>query len=212
MPELEIIGAAESNFVRTACMACVEKTLTYTLKPAFPDSSEPDAVQPFGKAPVMRYGDLMLAETKAICGFIDRAFDGPALIPRDPSGAAKAEMWISLINTGFDIIFARHYLRAYFCSELPGGAPYRAKIDAVLPAMREMFTILDGELGKRPFLAGETFTLADMFLLPLLYYLDQMPESGAMLRASPNVVTWFDLVSARHSAIETVPPPMPTRA
>lgn len=211
MAELEIIGAPQSNFVRTVRMACAEKSVPYKLNPAFPHSPEVDAIHPFGKIPVMRHGDVTLAETKAICTYIDLAFDGPPLIPRDPIGAAQTEQWISLVNTGFDLVFARQYLLACFFSGLPDGAPDRAKIDAAVPKMREMFGILDRVLGQRPYLAGPEFTLADMFLLPLIYYMKQMPESGELLTASPNLMAWLQLVSERTSAKETVPPPMPKR-
>ena len=92
-----------------------------------------------------------------------------------------------MVNTGFDPVFARQYLRAYFFSGLPDGAPDRAKIDAALPKMRDMFALLDRELGARPYLAGTGFTLADAFLLPLIHYMRLMPESGEMVTASPNL-------------------------
>jgi glutathione S-transferase len=211
MPELEIIGAPQSNFVRTVRIACAEKSVAYKLNAAFPHSPEVDAIHPFGKIPVMRHGDVTLAETKAICTYIDLAFEGPHLTPRDPVGAAKTEQWISLINTSFDPVFVRQYLMAYFFSGLPEGAPDRAKIDAAVPKMREMFAILDRELGSRAYLAGAEFTLADAFLLPIVHYLKMMPESGEMLNASSNLGAWFERVSARPSVAETVPPPMPKR-
>jgi glutathione S-transferase len=159
----------------------------------------------------MRHGDVTLAETKAICTYIDLAFDGPPLIPRDPIAAAQTEQWISMVNTGFDLVFARQYLAAYFFSGLPDGAPDRAKIATTVPKIREMFEILNGVLGQRPYLAGPDFNLADMFLLPLIYYLKPLPESGELLTAAPNLTAWFERVSDRASARETVPPPMPKR-
>jgi glutathione S-transferase len=208
---LEIIGAPQSNFVRTARIACMEKGVPYTLNPARPHSPDVDAIHPFGKIPVMRHGDLALCETKAMCTYIDLAFEGPPLMPRDPAGAARTEQWISLVSTGIDPVLVRQYLIAYFFSGLPDGAPDRAKIDATLPKMREMFGLLDRELGTRAYLAGNEFSLADAFLLPIMYYMQKMPESGEMLKASANVSAWFDRVSARPSAKETEPPPMPGR-
>lgn len=61
-----------------------------------------------------------------------------------------------MVNTGFDLTFARQYLRAYFFSGLPNGAPDRATINAALPKMHEMFALLDRELATRPYLAGTT--------------------------------------------------------
>ncbi len=212
MAALEIIGAPQSNFVRTARMACMEKGVPYTLTAARPHTPSVDAIHPFGKIPVMRHGDLTLCETKAICTYVDLAFDGPPLIPRDPVGAARAEEWISLVNTGFDLVFARQYLAAYFFSGLPDGAPDRTRIDAALPRMRQMFALLDGELGARPYLAGADCTLADAFLLPLIHYMRLMPESGEMVEQSPRVAAWYERVMQRPSAQETVPPPMPGRS
>jgi glutathione S-transferase len=77
VPELAVIDAPQSNFIRTVRMACAEKSVSYTLNPAFPHSPDADVIHPFGKIPVMRHGDLALAETKAICTYIDLAFDGP---------------------------------------------------------------------------------------------------------------------------------------
>ena len=53
-----------------------------------------------------------------------------------------------MVNTGFDLTFARQYLLAYFFSGLPDGAPDRATIDAALPKMREMFALLDRESAR----------------------------------------------------------------
>jgi glutathione S-transferase len=212
MATLELIGAPQSNLVRTARMACIEKGVPYRLDPARPHTPDVDAIHPLGKIPVMRHGDFRLCETKAICTYIDLAFDGPPLIPRDPVGAARAEEWISLVNTGFDPVFVRQYLLAYFFSSLPDGAPDRAKIAAVLPTMREMFAVLDRELGARAYLAGGSFTLADAFLLPVMHYMRRMEESGEMVKTSPHVAAWFERVAERSSAKETEPPPMPGRA
>ena len=211
MATLEIIGAPQSNFVRTTRIACMEKGVPYTLTPARPHTPEVDAIHPFGKIPAMRHGDVALYESRAICSYVDMAFDGPPLVPRDPAGAARAEQWISLHNTSFDPVMVRQYLLGYFFSGLPDGAPDRAKIEAALPTMRTMFAMLDRELGTRPYLAGDAWTLADAFLLPTMHYMRLMPESGEMVKDSPNVAAWFDRVVSRPSGKETEPPPMPGR-
>src|SRR5580692_3641342 len=103
MTELEIIGAPQSNYVRSVRIACEEKGVAYKLSAIRPHTPDVDAIHPFGKIPVMRHGDVVLCETKAICSYVDLAFEGPPLIPRDPVGAARTEQWISLINTGIDL-------------------------------------------------------------------------------------------------------------
>jgi glutathione S-transferase len=207
----EIIGIPQSNFVRTVRMACEEKGVKYTLTPARPHAPEVNAIHPLGKVPAFRHDGVELCESKAISTYIDAAFPGPALIPRDPAGAARCEQWISLVNTAIDPVLMRQYLLAYFFSGLPDGAPDRARIDAALPKMREIFSLLDKTLATRPYIAGDAFTLADAFLLPIIDYMRMKPESQEMLAASPHVQAWFDRVMARASAKETVPPPIPTR-
>src|SRR5215468_1337934 len=89
MPELQIIGGPQSNYVRVARIACAEKGVPYTLVPAMPHTPEVDAIHPFGKIPLMRHGDVTLSESRAICAYIDRLFDGPPLVPSDPVKAAQ---------------------------------------------------------------------------------------------------------------------------
>ena len=212
MSTVEIIGAPQSNFVWTTRIAAAEKGIDHSLNPARPHTPDVDAIHPFGKIPAMRHGDVTLCESRAICGYIDAAFDGPPLIPREPVAASITEQWVSLVNTGFDPVFARTYLVAYFFSGLPDGAPDRARIDGVLPRMRQLLDRLDKELSSRAYLAGDGFTLADAFLLPLIHYLRLMPESGAMMQACPNLEAWYQRVAARPSVQATLPPPMPGRA
>jgi glutathione S-transferase len=71
--------------------------------------------------------------------------------------------------------------------------------------------MLNRGLASPPYLVGPEFNLAEMFLLPLIYYLQQMPESGELLTAAPNLTAWLQRVSDRPSARQTVPPPMPKR-
>jgi glutathione S-transferase len=88
MPELQIIGAPQSNYVCVVRIACLEKGVPYTLVPEMPHSPEVDTIHPFGKIPVMRHGDVTLSESRAIGYYIDHAFEGPVLAPQDPVDGA----------------------------------------------------------------------------------------------------------------------------
>src|SRR5579871_5384424 len=123
MPELEIIGAPQSTFVRTTRMALEEKGVPYTLTPARPRSPEVDCIHPFGRIPSMRHGDFTLCESRAIIGYADRVFSGPKLIPDDPKRAAVIEQWSSLAaNAVFPAVLP--YFRQYFFP--PNGTTDRA--------------------------------------------------------------------------------------
>jgi len=212
MPELQIIGAPQSNYVWVTRIACHEKGVSYTLVPVMPHTVEVDAIHPLGKIPALRHGDLILAESRAICFYIDHAFGGPPLVPRDPSEGALTEQWISIVNTHFDVLVARPYVGAYFFPGTPDGRPNRPVIDAALPKLEAQFAMLDRAVAKTGHLAGNAFTLADMNVLPMLFYLHHLPESGSMLRRTPNLSAYYERHIARASVKEAVPPPLPGRS
>jgi glutathione S-transferase len=211
MAELQIIGGPASNFVWVCRVACVEKGVPYSLVPVMPHTPEVDAIHPFGKIPAMRHGDVTLCESRAICSYIDRAFDGPPLVPADPVGAARCEQWISIACTTIDPVMLRQYFAAYIFPGTPDGSPNRPAIDAALPKMEAQFAVLDHAVAKTGHLVGDRFTLADTYLLPILYYMSKRPESSAMLGKAAHLQSYLDRHLDRRSVKETTPAAMPGR-
>ncbi|HVY57374.1 MAG TPA: glutathione S-transferase family protein [Xanthobacteraceae bacterium] len=208
MPELQVIGAPQSNFVWVTRIACAEKGVPYTLVPARPHTPEVDAIHPFGKIPAMRHGDVVLCESRAICSYIDRAFEGPPLMPADVRLAAQTEQWISLINTVIDPVLMRRYLAAYVFPQTPDGNPNRPVIDASLAEVERHLAVLEKAIAAG-YLVGDAFTLADADLLPILYYLRMTPEAGAIIAGSAAFQGYLSRHMARPSIRDTVPPPFP---
>jgi glutathione S-transferase len=207
MDKIEIIGVPQSNFVWVVRMVCEEKGVPYDLTPARPHSPEVDAIHPLGKIPAMRHGDVTLCESKAIATYIDRAFNGPKVIPDDPKTGAETEKWVSLINAHIDPIMVRQYLLNYVFPKTPDGKPDRKAIDAVLPEMQKQIGILDQAVAKTGHLAGQSFTLADMDLMPILYYVQKFPEGDAMVKGAKNLSNYFAKHSERPCFKVTIPPP-----
>lgn len=212
MPELQIIGGPASNFVWVTRIVCIEKGVNYTLVPVMPHTPEIDAVHPLGKIPGMRHGDVTLGESRAICRYIDQAFPGPSLVPADPVAAAKTEQWVSIVCTTIDPVMLRQYLRGYVFPGMPDGSPNRAFIEPALPLMEPQFALLDRAVAKTGHLVGESFTLADAYLTPILYYMSQRPESSAMLGKGAALSTYLDRHMSRQSVRETTPPKWPGTA
>jgi glutathione S-transferase len=211
MSELQIIGAPASNYVWLVRIACAEKGVPYTLVPTFPHTPEINAIHPFGKIPVMRHSTVTLCESRAICLYIDRAFPGPALVPAEPAAAARVEQWISIVNTHLDPVLVRRYLRAYLFPETADGAPDRQMIEAAMPDMHVQFAVLDQAVAATGYLTGSSFTLADMDLLPILFYMNKMPESRALLAQSRHLEAYFERHMERPSVRQSFPETMPER-
>jgi glutathione S-transferase len=211
MAKVELIGPAPSTYTRVARMVCEEKNIPYELKQMPPHSPDVDAIHPFGKVPVMRHGDFELCESKAIATYLDLSFPGPKLIPTEPRRAALTEQWVSLVNTKMDGTLVRTYLLNYIFPKGSDGKPDRSVIDAVVPAVKDEIDLLDRTIAKNGFLAGDSFTVADINVMPILAYLRNFPESGAAIAAAKSLSAYFDRLSARPSFQNTVPPPPPQR-
>jgi glutathione S-transferase len=210
MPDLQLIGAPQSNYVWVCRIACAEKGVPYTLAPVMPHTPKVDAIHPLGKIPAMRHGDLTLCESRAICAYIDSAFTGPALVPREPA-AARVEQWLSIVDTAMDPVLVRQYLGAHFFPGTADGSPDRARIEAALPEMATQLAVLDRAVAATGHLTGAAFTLADINLLPILYYLGKLPQSAAMIAENAALAAYYARHAARKSVQETLPPPMPKR-
>jgi glutathione S-transferase len=211
MATVEILGFAPSSYTRVARMACEEKGVPYELKQLPPHAPEVCAVHPFGKIPVLRHGDFTLCESKAIANYIDRSFDGPPLFPSEPRDLARAEQWVSIVNTMMDPVMIRTYLFGYFFPKTEDGNPDRAAIDGALPALREQFAILEKAVAPTGYLAGDRYSFADINLMAILYYVRMFPEGAAALAGAPALAAYYERNAARPSFKNTIPPPPPAR-
>jgi glutathione S-transferase len=211
MPKPEIIGSLRSTYTRVVRMVCEEKEIEHTLTEKPLGAPEILAIHPFGKMPVLRHGDFALCESKAIATYLDRSFAGPPVIPTDPGLAALTEQWVSLVNTVMDATLIRTYLFAYAFPKTADGKPDRKAIDAVTPALREQLSVLDQAVAATGHLVGDQFTLADINLLPILFYVRQLPEAADALMAKTHLSAYYDRHAARPSFARTVPPPGPPR-
>jgi glutathione S-transferase len=211
MPDLQLIGAPQSNYVWVCRIACAEKGVPYELLSVMPHKPEVDAIHPLGKIPALRHGDLTLCESRAICFYIDHGFAGPPLVPRDAAGGARVEQWLSIVNTAMDPVLVRQYLGAHYFPGTPDGSPDQARIEAALPKVASQLAVLDSAVAPTGYLAGEGFTLADINLLPILYYLRSLPQSAALIAQNAALAAYYDRHAARKSVQETLPPPFPGR-
>lgn len=207
MPALEIIGVPQSNYVWVVRMVCEEKGVPYEHKPERPHSPAVDAIHPFGKVPVMRHGDVELCESKAIATYIDRTFGGPKVIPDDPKLAAQVEQWVSLGNVEFDRLMIRQYVVGYVFPK--DGKPDMAAIGAAAEKMKPQVEVLDRAVGKTGHLVGDGFTLADINILPMLFYVNRFEEGKAMLGGANNLSAYMERHFARPSFQASKPPPPP---
>lgn len=206
MAELQIIGGPQSNFVWTTRIVCAEKGVPYQHVSVLPHTPEVDAIHPFGKIPVMRHGDVTLCESRAIISYIDRTFDGPSLLPRDPVVATQVEQWASIVATTLDPLWLRQYYAAYVLAVRAGRSePDRARIEEAIPKMAPQFEVMDRAVAKTGYLVGDSFTLADAYLTPIAFYMNAVPESAALMAKASHLKAYLDRQMARPSVLQAKP-------
>jgi glutathione S-transferase len=207
----EIIGSTRSSYTRVVRMVCQEKGIDYALTEAELGAPEIFAIHPFGKMPVLRHGDVELFESKAIATYLDRRFPGPTLFPSDPVLGALTEQWVSLVNTLIDRTLIRTYLLAYAAPKTTDGKPDREAIEAVTPAVREQIGVLDKAVAMTGHLVGDQFTFADINLMPILYYMQLVPEGAEAVNSAAHISSYYNRHAERPSFKSTTPPSGPPR-
>ena len=210
MAKPEIIGSVRSTYTRVVRMVCEEKGIDYVLTEAMLGAPESRAIHPFGKMPVLRHGEFMLCESKAIATYLDRSFAGPPVSLRSASRRADRAMGLARQHRDGRTLI-RTYLLAYAFPKTADGKPDRMAIDAVTPAVRAQLAILDHAVAATGHLVGEHFTLADINLLPILFYVRQLPEAAEALAAATHLSAYYDRHAARPSFARTMPPAGPPR-
>jgi len=119
------------------------------------------ALHALGKAPVVRDGDVMLAESGAIVDYIVHRHGGGRLA-LDPASAQYSRYlyWLHFAEGSLMSLM----LIALVLSRIPeaGESPVKARI---LERTRQMLAYVDAELGAGPYFAGEEFTAADIMMV-----------------------------------------------
>lgn len=210
MSKVQFIGAPQSNFVRTVRIAAEERGIAYENTFAMPHAPEVSAIHPLGKIPVMRHNDVELCESRAIITYLDMSFPGARLASSDALTAAKTEQFIAMFNASLQPLLGPGYIGAYFFPGTADGSPDRTRIDANMTKVTEYLALLGGMV-KSGHLVGSEFTLADAYLIPVLYYLKNLPESGAIIANSIPLSAYIERHEARPSVKATVPSPLPGR-
>jgi len=206
MSELVLFGPPQSSYMRTARWACEEKGIGHELKPVEFGSAEHLALHPYGKVPAMRHGDVHLFETSAIARYIDEQFDGPNLLPKTTGARAEAEQWISALNCYMYDHLVRSYALQYIIPSHQGKEPNRETIDATVPKMTRDLELLESAYEGKDWIAGDSISLADIFLAPALATCAPFPEAQAVLETKPNLKRFMDAVNSR-DAYKRIQPP-----
>ncbi len=154
---------------------------------------------PFGLLPALELdGGAVITESIAICRYFEALQPKPALFGETPIDIARIEMWNRLVEHEF----FRHVANAFRHSHPAMKELEKPQISELAGVSRDraltFLQKLDPELGGRRFLAGDSFSVADITGLVAMDFMKvsrlQCPPALA------NVLRWHSDVSARPSA------------
>ncbi|KAJ7125835.1 glutathione S-transferase [Mycena crocata] len=155
------------------------------------------AKHPFGLVPVIDDDGFILYESRAICRYLAEKYAdrGPALVPTGLKEKALFEQAASVELATFNPSIYKLLLEAFGKPHL--GLPVDEAV--VAEHMSELSAKLDAYeaiLGKQTYLAGEEFTLADLFHL---CYAPMVIGAGcdALTTRGPNVARWWNAIVSR---------------
>lgn len=158
------------------------------------------AMNPAGQTPALRLDDgSVLAEAVAIAEYLEELHPAPALIGATPQERALTRQWWrrAELNVTEFIHNAFHYAEGLprFTPRIPVAPEAAAGLKRIA---QDRLAWLDGLFGAGPWLCGERFSAADIWLYVWL-------DFGAGVnqpfdRTLPKIGPWFERVAARHSA------------
>lgn len=203
MAEFVVHSVPGSPYGRAVMATLEEKGVPWRLEPVRPGTfKQPEhlARHPFGRVPVLDHGDFSLYETQAILRYLDRVLPTPALTPADPRVAAQMDRVMGvndcyLFNGVANVIVFQRLVapRVY------GTPPDLAAIEAAMPRGRIVIDELARLLGDRPFMAGDSLSLADLHTAPQLAMMAVIPEWATLGAHHENLVTWLARMQSRPS-------------
>jgi glutathione S-transferase len=115
------------------------------------------AATPLGKVPFIQLEDgQTLCESQVIVDYLEARFPTPALVPADPLAAAKVRELCTFVDLHLELVARELYGQAFFGGTVSDSA--KARVHKQLVKNIAGFQRL---ARFSPYLAGDTFTLAD---------------------------------------------------
>jgi glutathione S-transferase len=201
---LKLYASPASSFARKIRVMLIEKNVPHeVIMMNLWEPNDYQRINPIGKVPALELdNDMVLINSPVIADYVDGKYPTPRFIPADPDGRLEVRRWEAVADGTMDAAAVILYENR-FHDEAARSQAYltrlRGKIEAGLSR-------LDGMLGDRPWLVGDSMTLADLAICCHVGFLAvRMPDLFPQERYR-NLARLRKTMEARESMIRTVPP------
>lgn len=148
------------------------------------DTAEFRALNPNGKVPVLRDGDLVMWESNAIVRYLAAEYAAGSLFPATPRERAACDQWTDWCATTFQPAWIGVFWNLVRTPEAERDA------DAIARGIERTelcLAILDGQLARTAWLAGSRMSYADIIAGDAMFRWTTMPIER---QAHPHVERW----------------------
>jgi len=162
---ITLCGWALSNYFNKVKLALLEKGVAFDEEEVKTGSKEEAVLSasPLAKIPFIRTEHGTLCESQAILDWLEATHPEPPLLPADPFAAAKVRELLTFIDLHLELVARELYPQAFFGGSVSDEtqARVRAKLTKNIVAFKRLAKF-------SPYVAGETFTMADCAAWPSL--------------------------------------------
>jgi glutathione S-transferase len=195
---MKLCGFPISNYYNKVRIALLEKGLPHEVDAHCRPSQKEEftARSPMGKVPFLELdGGVTLAESQAICEYLEEAYPQKPLLPRDPLARAKVRELLIVLEMHVELVVRRLYGQAFFGRSASDEVRQSTEKDLAkgLRALRQLARF-------DPFIAGKDLTYADCAAfvhLPLVTLTTKIIYGRDFLEDMPQVKPYLKVLGER---------------
>jgi glutathione S-transferase len=152
---LKLCGFAASNYYNKVKLALLEKQLAFDEELIWPGKHN-HLHSPLGKVPYLETDSGGLCESTVILEYLEARYPEHPLLPADPFAAAKVRELVRFSEMHLELVARNLYPEAFF-----GGKVSDSVKDRFGEQLQKNVTAFAQLVKFSPFIAGDSFTLAD---------------------------------------------------
>ena len=161
---LTIYGVPISVHVRKTLVTANLKGIPHQVEPVIPFNPPPGwtSLSPTGLIPAMKDGDFTLAESTAICSYLEDREPAPSIFAADAAQQSRILFFDGYAGHVFRTLVHGLFFQKVITPVILKGKTDQAVVDGILTTVRpKVFGYLEGQVAGR-FLIGNSLTLADI--------------------------------------------------
>jgi glutathione S-transferase len=155
---IQLCGMALSNYYNKAKMVLLEKGVPFEEVEVHTGATDEAVLScsPLAKIPYIRTPHGALCESAAIAEYLEEAYPDPPLLPADPWQRAKVRELCTFVDLHLELVARELYMQAFFGGSVSEKTQERVRrtLEKNIPAFCRLARFA-------PYLAGDSFTLAD---------------------------------------------------